>query len=205
MRLYTYAGSANCYKIALALAQLERRYEAREVEIFDAKPADFLAHAPAGRVPALERDDGSWVVESNAILWDVAQGTPLLPGAPRDVTEVVSWLCFEQNSIEPVIGSARYWRLTGRERGREDETRRRIESGAWALGVLDAALATRRWLAGDRYSIADIAVYAYGHLAPDVGIELAGFPHVLAWCRRVEAEPRFFAGPGPYSTAAMRA
>jgi glutathione S-transferase len=210
MRLYTYGGSANGYKIELALAQLgrarerERDYERVEVEIFagEAQTPAFLARHPGGRVPLLELDDGVCIAESNAILWHVARGSRLAPASAMEETRTVSWLCFEQNAIEPVIGSARFWRLTGRDRDRADETERRIAQGRRSLAELDVALRERAFLLGDRYSIADIAVYAYAHLAGDVGIDLADTPHVAAWCRRIETQPGFFLGPTPYSDAA---
>ncbi|HUQ03152.1 MAG TPA: glutathione S-transferase family protein [Kofleriaceae bacterium] len=207
MRLFTYGGSANGYKIELALAQLgrARAYERVEVEIFagEAQTPAFLARHPGGRVPLLELDDGVCIAESNAILWHVARGTRLAPVGALEETRVVSWLCFEQNAIEPVIGSARYWRLTGRDRERGDETARRIAQARRSLAELDVALREREFLVGDRYSIADIAVYAYAHLAGDVGVDLEDTPGVAAWCRRIEAQPGYFGGPAPYSPAAM--
>src|SRR5262245_28862228 len=124
MRLFSYSGSANGYKIELALAQLGVAYERVEIEIFagEAQRPDFLARNPGGRVPVLELPDGTNLVESNAILWHVCRGTPLAPATPLDETRALAWLCFEQNAIEPVIGSARFWRLTGRDADRADET-----------------------------------------------------------------------------------
>jgi glutathione S-transferase len=206
MRLFTYDGSANGYKIELALAQLGRAYERVEVEIFDgeAQTPEFLARNPGGRVPVMELDDGTNIVESNAILWHVARGTRLAPATPLDETRTIAWLCFEQNAVEPIIGSARFWRLTGRDRDKEDETARRIARGRASLAELDVVLRERAFLVGDRYSIADIAVYAYAHLAGDIGIDLADTPNLAAWCRRIEDQPGYFAGPGPYSPKASR-
>jgi glutathione S-transferase len=202
MKLFSYGGSANAYKIELALAQLGVAYERVEVEIFrgEGQTPAFLARNPAGRVPVLELDDGTAIAESNAILWHVARGTRLVPDAPLAQTRVLSWMFFEQNEIEPVLGSARYWRLTGRDRERGDETERRIAQARRSIGLLAGALADRPFLV-DAYSIADIACYAYTHLAGDVGIELP--PAVARWCERIAAQPGFFAGPGPYTAAAM--
>ncbi|MBZ0235573.1 MAG: glutathione S-transferase family protein [Deltaproteobacteria bacterium] len=204
MRLFTYGGSANGYKVELALRQLALPYERVEVEIFrgEAQRPDFLARNPGGRVPVLELDDGTNLVESNAILWHVTRGTRLAPATPLDETRAIAWLSFEQNAIEPVIGSARFWRLTGRDRDRADETARRIAQGRRSLAELDLALRDRPFLLGERYSLADIAVYAYAHLAGDVGIDLADTPNVAAWCRRVEDQPGHVAGPEPYSAPA---
>ncbi len=194
MRLFTYAGSANGYKAELLLALLGRRYERVEVSIFDGEsrtPA-FLAMNPAGRVPVLERDDGTYLPESNAIVWHLARGTAF---APRDEDRALAWLFFEQSEIEPVIGSVRFWILTGRDRDRKDELARRLAWGESTLALLDRELASRAWLVGDRPSVADIAVYAYTHVAPDAGLALP--PHVAAWCARIAALPGYVAGPAP--------
>ena len=202
MKLHAYVGSANAHKIELALAQLGTPYQRVEVEIFrgEARTPEFLRKNPAGRVPVLELDDGTCIAESNAILWHVARGTRLLPDDPLTQTRILSWMFFEQNEIEPVLGSARYWRLTGRDRDRADETERRIAQAGRSIALLDGALADRAFLVGD-YSIADIALYAYTHLAGDVGLRLP--PAVAAWCARIEAQPGFLPGPGPYSADAM--
>ena len=203
MRLFTHPASANGYKVELLLHQLVRSYERVVVDIFAGEGAgpEFRTRSPAGNGPVLELADGRAVFESNAILVHLARGPPLLPTA--DETAVLSWLFYEQNAIEPVIGSARFWRLTGRDRSRPEETARRIERGTFALGVLEDVLATRSYLAGEHYTIADLAVYAYTHLAGDIGIELAAYPAVDAWCERIVAQPRYVAGPERYPLTAM--
>jgi glutathione S-transferase len=205
MRLFTNAGSGNGYKIELLLAQLALPYERIEVAIFQgaSRTPEFLAMNPAGSIPVLALDDGTFLPESNAILWHLARGTPFLPDAAFAQSRVLAWLCFEQNQIEPVIGSARYWRMTGRDRDRLDETERRIAQGRRALAVLDGHLATRDFLVDDRYTIADVAMFAYAHLAPDVGVDLADTPAVARWCARIAATPRFIAGPAAYSPDAL--
>jgi glutathione S-transferase len=203
MKLFTYAGSANGYKIELLLALLDRTVERIEVPIFAGAshtPA-FLARSPSGRVPVLELDDGTSLPESNAILWYLAQGSPLWPAAPAAQARVLAWMFFEQNEIEPVIGSARFWRLTGRDRG--DELDRRIAQGRGSMAALDRHLAAQGVLVGDAVTIADLAVYGYTHLAPDVGIDLAAYPAVARWCSRIEALPRYVEGPAPYSSDAI--
>jgi glutathione S-transferase len=205
MKLYSYRGSANAYKVELALAQLGLPYQREEVEIFQGQGQlpEFLRRNPVGRVPVLELDDGDCIAESNAILWHLAQGTPLVPAAAREQTRVLSWLFFEQSELEPVLGSARFWLLTGRAAERGAELERRLVWARKSLAVLNQHLADRAFLVADQYSIADLALYAYGHLADDAGIPLAEFPSVQAWCGRIEAQPGYFAGPGPYSAAAM--
>jgi glutathione S-transferase len=205
MRLYTYSGSANAYKAELLLHQLDVAYDKVEVAIFAGagKTPEFLRRNPAGRVPVLELDDGAHVVESNAILWHLARGTPFVPDDARDQTRVLSWMFFEQSEIEPVIGSARFWIMTGRDRDRRDELERRLAWAKGTLALLDAHLGNHKFLVGERYTIADIAVYAYTHLAADCGFAWSDYPAVAAWCRRIEEQPRFIAGPGPYTPDAQ--
>jgi glutathione S-transferase len=201
MHLYNYAGSANGYKIELALALLGVTYDRTEVRIFEGEgrtPA-FLAMNPVGSVPVLRTDAGEFLPESNAILVHVARGTNLWPDAAAAQDRVLRWLMFEQSEVEPVIGSARFWRLTGRERERGDEMARRLAWATKTLAVLDGELAQRSFLAGE-LTIADVAVYAYTHLVGDIGLALP--PHVEAWCRRIEALPGYIAGPGPYDPRA---
>jgi glutathione S-transferase len=154
-------------------------------------------------VPVLELDDGTHIAESNAILWHLAAGTPLVPDADRDRTRVLSWLFFEQSEIEPVLGSARFWLLTGRAAERRDELERRLVWARRSLEIVDEHVADHRFLVADRYSIADVAVYAYTHLAADAGFAWTDFPALAAWCRRIEDQPGHVAGPGAYSRDAM--
>ncbi len=198
MRLYNYAGSANGYKVELLLALLGTRYERIEISIFEgeSRTPEYLRKNPVGRVPLLELDDGTYLPESNAILWHLARGTPFAPTAPLEQDRVLAWLLFEQSEIEPVLGSARFWILTGRDRERGDELARRLTWGKQSLAVLENELAQRSFLVGDRPSIADLAVYAYSHVAPDAGVALG--PHLTAWCRRIEALPGYVPGPRPY-------
>jgi glutathione S-transferase len=205
MRLYDYAGSANAYKVRLLLAQLALPYERVPVEIFrgESRTPEFLARKnPVGRVPVLEMDDGTCLPESNAILWHLARGTPFLPPDASDESQVLRWMFFEQSEVEPIVGSVRFWRLTGRARGRHDEMERRMETGRRSLQVMNDHLSSRAFFAGDRYSIADIALYAYTHRAEEGGFDLAPLGALRAWFSRVESQPRFVAGPEPYSAAA---
>jgi len=202
MRLYNYVGSANGYKAELLLALLGVKYDRVEVSIFEgaSRTPEFLRKNLAGRVPVLELDDGTFLPESNAILWHLARGTPFLPAAPIDQDRALAWLLFEQYEIEPVIGTARYWILTGRDRERPDELARRLTAGKQTLVALDNALADRPFFVGDRASIADLALYAYTHLAGDAGLELG--PRLAAWCKLIEALPGYIGGPGPYDRLA---
>jgi len=202
MRLYTYSGSANGYKVELLLALLDRAHERIEVPIFDgaSRTPDFLRKNPAGRVPVLELDDGTCLPESNAILWHLARGTAFLPAALAAQDRVIAWLMFEQSEIEPVIGSARFWLLTGRDADRRDELERRLAWARGSLAILEGELAARPFIVGAAPSIADLALYAYTHVAGDAGLTLGA--NVTAWCRRIEGLPGYIAGPGPYDALA---
>jgi glutathione S-transferase len=189
----------------LLLSQIGKSYQRIPVEIFrgEAKTPEFLAKNPAAEVPVLELDDGRCIAESNAILWHLARGTPFLSNDSFEQTETLRWLLFEQSGVEPIVGSARFWILTGRAAARRDELARRLEIARRSLGVLNGVLASRSFFVGERYSIADVALYAYTHVAPDAGIDLDPWPNVKKWIARVEAQPGYIAGPEPYSAAAQ--
>ena len=202
MRLHSYAGSANGYKVELLLALLGRPYERVEVAIFEgaSRTPAFLRMNPAGRIPVLELDDGTCLPESNAILWHLARGTPFLPEPIAQQDRALAWLMFEQSEVEPVIGSARFWLLTGRDQERRDELVRRLAWARQTLALLEGELGDRPFLLGERVSVADLAVYAYVHLAPE--IELALGPHLGAWCARIAALPGYVGGSIRYDPAA---
>jgi glutathione S-transferase len=205
MRLYTYAGSANGYKVELLLALLGRPHERVEVAIFagGSRTPEFLAKNPAGRIPVLELDDGTCLPESNAILWHLARDTDFMPRTPAQQDRALAWLMFEQSEVEPIIGSARYWILTGRDRDRRDELARRLTWARQTLELLDRELRERAFLVGDRASIADLAIYAYTHLAPEIELPLG--THVAAWCHRIEALPGYVGGAVRYDASARLA
>jgi glutathione S-transferase len=192
MRLYDYAASGNCYKVRLLLGLLEQPYERVPVDIFAGETLtdEFLALNPTRETPVLQLDDGRVVTQSNAILWFLARGTRFLPETPFGEAEVVSWLSFEQERVMAGIGAPRFWRLTGREESRRDAFRDRVALGRGALAAMDGALSERDFLAGE-LSIADVSVFAYAHVAPDVGIDLADYPAVSAWIERLRGQPGF--------------
>lgn len=204
MKLYDYAGSANCYKVKLLLAQLARPYEIVDVEIFrgESRTPEFLHKNPAGRVPVLELASGECLAESNAILCYLATGTALWPEAPLPRAQVLQWLFFEQYEVEPTVGTARYWKLTGRDQAQATAFEAKVSQGNRALTALDQQLAQRDFLVGDAYSIADIALYAYTHVAEEGTFDLAARPALRRWLNRVEAQPRWVPGPAPYSPLA---
>jgi glutathione S-transferase len=193
MRLHDYAASGNCYKVRLLLALLGREYERVPVDIFagDTLTDAFAALNPVRETPVLELDSGATIAQSSAILWYLAEGTPFLPARRLERALVQQWLAFEQERVMGGIGGPRFRRLTGRP-----EVAGRLEIGAQALDLLDAHLRERSWLVGDSPSIADVAVFGYGHVAHEAG--LAPGEHVRAWFERIRALPGFVADLEPY-------
>ena len=204
LKLYDYPASANCYKARLLLAQLGLQYERVPVDIFagESTTAEHLARNPAGRTPVLELDSGETVAESNAILLYLGEGTPFVPEALVERARVWQWLFFEQNLFEPNVGTARFWRLTSRDTLKPDVFAARLESACAALETLDRGLAGRRFLLGDGYSVADVSLYAYAHVAGDAGIDMSAYPEIAGWLRRVEATPGFVNDLEPYPPSA---
>jgi glutathione S-transferase len=204
MKLYDYAASANCLKVRLLLAHLGLPYERVPIDIFagESQTPEHLARNPAGRTPVLELDSGETLAESNAILLFLARGTPYLPAEPVEEARVWQWLFFEQNLVEPNVGSARFWRLTGRDKGRREAWERHRASGTAALGILERHVADNDFLVGSRYTVADIGLYAYTHVAPDAEINLDALPAVRAWLARVESQAGFVNDLEPYPPSA---
>ena len=200
LRLYDYTASANCLKARILLAQLDRPYERVPIDIFDGDTLtdEYLAINPARSTPVLETEAGTFLPESDAILWYLAEGTPFLPDDPLERAQVVRWLIFEQADLMPAIGGLRFRLVTGRlSAGDRDAVRRR----ALASEVLEAMqdhLASTPFFVGGRYSIADIALYAYTHVAADAAIDLGEYAAVEEWIARVEATPRFMNDLEPY-------
>jgi glutathione S-transferase len=200
MRLYDYVASANCYKARLLLAQLDLPYERVPIDIFggDTLTDEFAAKNPARSTPVLETDDGRYLQESSAILWYLAHGTEFLLDDDFERAHVLKWLILEQTDVMPGIGGLRFRLLTGRWAPDDPPAVQRRELGLGALAMLEQHLAERAFLVAERYTIADISIYAYTHTAPEAGFELADFPAVSAWLRRVEATPRFMNDLAPY-------
>ena len=190
--VYGMADSGNCYKVKLALEQLALPY--RWVEVDSTKggtrTAEFLARNPNGKVPTLQLEDGSYLPESNAILCYLAEGTPLLPADRAGRARTLQWMFFEQYSHEPCIAVARFiLRYLPADAPRRAELPRLQERGNLALAVMQQHLAKEPWFARGRYTVADIALYAYTHCAADGGFDLARYPAVAAWLARVKAQP----------------
>jgi glutathione S-transferase len=187
--------SGNSYKARLALAQLRVPYELVEVDILkgETRTPEFLAMNPGGHVPVLEVAPGRHLAESNAILWYIAGGTLLAPDDRIDRADTLQWMFFEQNSLEPNLGSAHFW-LTMVRGGRELQMHgleEWMEKGYQALRVMEKHLASNEFFAAGRYTIADIALYAWTHVAHECDFDLTGFPATRAWLKRIAAQPDY--------------
>ena len=193
LKLYEMADSGNCYKVRLLLHQLAIDYERIGIDILkgESRTREFLELNPNGKVPLLVFSDGRPLAESNAMLIHLAHGTPLLPEDPYDRAIATQWLFFEQYSHEPFIATNRFWRHILRE---PDNYAAQIQAneprGYQALDVMENNLADRPFFAGASYSIADIGLYAYTHVAGEGGFDLGGYANVRAWLERVASQPR---------------
>ena len=198
--IHGYSPSGNCHKLRLLLEQLGRPYRWVEVDIargLTRTPA-YLAKNPNGRVPMLELDDGRVLVESNAILHWLAEGTPYLPDEPWLRAQALSWMFFEQYSHEPYVAVARFicgW--TPADSPRRADLPRLRERGHQALAVMEKHLSSHPWFTGPGYGIADIALFAYTDVAADGGFDLSTYPALRDWLARVRATPGFVAMPPP--------
>jgi glutathione S-transferase len=191
--LYSMQRSGNSYKVRLALEQLGMPYRLIEVDILkgESRTPEFLAKNPNGQVPLLEVAPGRYLAESNAILWHLVGRSPLRPEDRIDRAEALQWMFFEQHSIEPNVGAAYFW-LTLVKGGRELQRHALddwMEEGYRALGVMENHLKHHRYFASNRYSVADIALYAYTNLAHECDYDLTAFPAIRDWLQRVAAQP----------------
>jgi glutathione S-transferase len=190
--IYGDINSGNCYKVKLLATQLGLQYTWRHVDILagETRTAAFLAKNPNGKIPLLEMPDGFILAESNAILCYLAYGTPLLPQEPKANALVMQWLFFEQYSHEPTIAVARFiMRYLHSPLEMEAQLRQKQAGGMKALAVMEQQLTKTPYIAGTLYSIADIALYAYTHVADEGGFDLAPFPAICAWLARIAAQP----------------
>ena len=194
LTLYDYLESGNGYKVRLLLQLRGIPFRRVELDILkgETRTPQFLAKNPNGRIPTVELDDGRLLFESNAILAYFAEGTPLAGADAWERAQILQWMFFEQYSHEPNVATLRFWhlaKLLASKSAAEIEAKRK--AGDAALAILDAQLAARRWLVGDRFTIADLALFAYTHVAGEGGFDLARTPHVQRWISRVEAQPSF--------------
>jgi glutathione S-transferase len=205
LRLHDYAASANCYKVRLLLAQLGRDYERVPVDIFggDTLTDEYARLNPQRQTPVLERDGAEPLTESGAILVHLAEGTEYLPEDPNDRAQALRWLFFEQTEVIQGIAGLRFRLVTQRIRPDGREAQWRGSVGDAALKVLNDRLEKGDYLAGDRYSIADISLFAYVHVASEAGFELGGYPKVNEWITRVEGTPGYMNDLEPYPPNSM--
>ena len=190
MLLYDSRVSGNCYKVRQLFAHLRIEYQRREVDVIDRSGRLELLGAlnPALRVPTLVFDDGRSMGESDAIMFYFAEGTPYLPEDRFERAQVLQWLFFEQYSHEPNIAVARFWGIAGITPSEADaEAKRR--GGTAALRAMESHLTDREFFVAERYTIADIGLYAYTHVAPEGGFALDGYPAINAWLARVAGQP----------------
>jgi len=200
-RLYEYPPSGNSYKVLMALRELGVPFEQVSVDILkgETRTPEFLAKNANGRIPVLELDDGRTLAESGAILMYLAatshgeKGTELLPADPWDRAKVLEWMFFEQYSHEPNIAVARFWQHSLHQTPEElgEKLEEKLKGGYAALDVMEAGLAGRDWLVAGRFTIADIALYAYTHVAHEGGFSLEAYPNIRAWIARIEARPGY--------------
>ena len=191
MLLYNSQVSGNCYKVRLLLAKLDLRYERQELSVTDRsdRPEILGGLNPALRVPTVVLDDGRALAESNAIIWYFAEGTPYLPEDRFERAKVLQWLFFEQYDHEPAIAVVRFWVAFSDTPPPDEEVEARRRAGYRALDAMERELGGSSFLVGERYTIADIALYAYTHVAHEGGFELAGYPAIREWLERVAAQP----------------
>ncbi len=194
LRLYDYLSSGNGYKVRLLLTQLGLPFERIELDILkgETRTAEFLQKNPNGRIPVLEVETGRFLAESNAIMFYLAEGTLFFPEDRWERAQVLQWMFFEQYSHEPNIATSRFWLMHGEltEERRFALPQKRM-LGYAALDVMEKHLTGRTFFVGDRYSIADIALYAYTHVAHEGGFDLGAYPQVRTWLERVRAQPKY--------------
>ncbi len=193
MLLYDSQVSGNCYKVRLLLAQLGLDYKRHQVDVIDrANRGELLQDLnPALRVPTLLLDDGRSLAESNAILWYLARDTQYVPEDDFERAQMLQWLFFEQYSHEPYIAVLRFWMTIAKISPTQKELDARRKAGYAALDAMELRLSARPFLVADRYTIADIALYAYTHVADEGGFDLSKYPAIGSWLARVAAQPRY--------------
>ena len=198
LRVYGMSTSGNCHKVRMVLEALKLPYEWTEVDTVrgDTRTAKFLAMNPNGKAPVLEIKPGKYLPESNAILFYLAEGSPLVPDDRLERAQMLQWLFFEQYSHEPYIAVARFLRKfhpdPGSQRAFADS---KMNGGYRALEVMESVLKNSPFFVGGRYTIADIALYAYTHVAYEGGFDLERFPAVRAWLARVQAQAGYIGMP----------
>ena len=191
--LYQYPSSGNCYKICLLMHQLGLSYESVTVDILnkESRSADFLKINPNGRVPVLQIDD-KFLPESNAALWYLAEGTDFIPEDRFARAQVLQWMCFEQYSHEPYIATVRFWVSILKDKaGNLAQIKQRMPQGYAALDVMEKHLTEHDYFVANRYTIADIALYAYTHVAEEGEFDLSTYPNIQSWFKRIASQEKY--------------
>jgi glutathione S-transferase len=186
--------SGNCFKVKLLMVQLGLAHDWRVVDVLkkETRTPDFLAKNPSGQIPLLELDDGRVLPESNAILQYLANGSPLWPADKWEQAQVLRWMFFEQYLHEPSVAVARFIvRYLGRPAEQEARLQAKLADASEVLGVMELHLQKHAFFVGEHYTIADICLYAYTHVAHEGLIDLSPFPAVNAWLQRVAAQPNY--------------
>jgi len=194
LRLYDFLPSGNGYKIRLLLTQLGIPFERVEINILkgESRTPEFLSKNPNGRVPVLEIEPGKFLSESNAILFYLSENTQFLPNDSWEQAQVLQWLFFEQYSHEPYIATSRFWiSCLGKADEYRDALNQKREPGYAALSVMERHLTNQKFFVGERYTIADIGLFAYTHVADEGGFDLTRFPAIQVWLERVKDQPQY--------------
>lgn len=197
-KVYGMSGSGNCHKVRMVLEALQLPYDWVEIDTVrgDTRTPQFLAMNANGRVPLLEIEPGVHLPESNAIIAYLADDTPLIPRDRLERARMLQWMFFEQYSHEPYIAVARALRIFHPDpAGQRALADSKMDGGYRALGVMERQLELTPFMVGDQYTLADVALYAYTHVAHEGGFELGPYPAVGAWLARVQAQPRYVAMP----------
>lgn len=193
LKLYDFLPSGNGYKVRLLLTQLSIPFERIELNILngETRTPEFLSKNLNGRIPVLEVEPGKFISESNAILFYLSQGTDFLPNDAWEQAQVLQWLFFEQYSHEPFIATSRFWiSILDKAADYQEAIQQKREPGYAALTVMEKHLINHKFFVGEYYTIADIALFAYTHVADEGGFDLTRFPAILTWLERVRAIPQ---------------
>ncbi|MEH2025770.1 glutathione S-transferase family protein [Nostoc sp.] len=194
LHLYDFLPSGHGYKIRLLLTQLGMPFERIELNILkgETRTPEFLSKNPNGKIPVLEIEPGKYLAESNAILVYLSEGTEFLPYDRFLRAQVLQWLCFEQYSHEPFIATSRFWiSILDKTEEYSEAIKQKRQLGYAALNLMDKHLTSQAFFVGERYTIADIALFAYTHVADEGGFDLTQFPAIQAWIERVKTQPRY--------------
>lgn len=194
LRLYDFLPSGNGYKVRLLLTQLGISFERIELNILngETRTPEFLRKNPNGRIPVLEVEPDKFLAESNAILCYLSEGTPFFSNDSWEKAQILQWLFFEQYSHEPNIATSRFWiSILGKADEYRDALNQKRELGYAALTVMEKHLSKHQFLVGERYSIADIGLFAYTHVADEGGFDLTRFPAIQAWIERIKSQPQY--------------